>query len=76
MLAYFLNVSEIESYCAEKGDNMEMDRDLYLHSLKEIESTAAFNMGLKAAVNILEASEMLSPEGRRFLLKELKKRIA
>ena len=52
-----------------------MDQELYHHSLTEREFTTAFNMGLETAVYILETSEMLSPEGRRLLLKELKKKI-
>ena len=36
----------------------------------------SFNMGLKTAVSVLEMAEELSPEGRRFLLEELRKQIA
>ena len=36
----------------------------------------SFNMGLKAAICVLEKSEELSAEGRRFLLEELRKQIA
>ena len=53
-----------------------MDQELYQHSLTEREFTTAFNMGLQTAVYILETAEMLSPEGRRLLLKELKNKIA
>jgi len=53
-----------------------MDQELCQHSLTERDLTSAFNMGLQTAVYILETSEMLSPEGRRLLLKELKKKIA
>ena len=53
-----------------------MEIELYHHSLTEREFTTAFNMGLETAVYLIEEAEMLSPGGRRLLLKELKKKIA
>ena len=46
-----------------------------LQSLTEREFTMAFNMGLQAAVFVLEKAESISPEGRSYLLDELKKQI-
>ena len=46
-----------------------------LQSLTEREFTIAFNMGLRAAVNLLEKAENLSPKGRNYLLGALKKEI-
>jgi hypothetical protein len=44
--------------------------------LKENEFNMAFNMGLQSAVFVLEKAERLSPEGRSYLIKLLKKNIA
>ena len=37
---------------------------------------AAYNMGMEWAMRILEAAEGLSPEGRQYLIQELRKDIA
>ena len=52
-----------------------MAEEIYLQSLTEKEFTIAFNMGLQAAVFVLEKAENISPEGRSYLLDELKKQI-
>ncbi len=52
-----------------------MFEEIYLQSLTEREFNIAFNMGLEAAVFVLEKAENLSPEGRRSLLDALKKQI-
>ncbi len=52
-----------------------MDEEIYPQSLTEREFTIAFNMGLEAAVFVLEKAEHLSPEGRRCLIEGLKKQI-
>jgi hypothetical protein len=44
--------------------------------MTERELIAAFNMCMKTAVYVLEAAENLSPEGRRYMIKELRKQIA
>ena len=44
-------------------------------SLTDREITIAFNMGLRAAVFLLEEAENLSPRGRNCLLAALKKEI-
>ena len=43
--------------------------------LTEKEVSIAFNMGLQTAIYVLEKSEELSAEGRRFLLEKLRKQI-
>ncbi len=53
-----------------------MNDETYRQLLTEREAAIAYNEGLKAAVYILERAEKLSPEGRRYLLEELKKQIA
>ncbi len=53
-----------------------MHVETYLQILAEDEATMAFNMGLQTAIYVLEKSEDLSEEGRRFLLEELRKQIA
>jgi hypothetical protein len=53
-----------------------MNEDSYNELLTEKEAAIAYNEGLKAAVYVLERAEKLSPEGRRYLLEELKKQIA
>ena len=45
----------------------------YSDLLSERETAMAFNMGLKTAIYVLEMAEELSPEGRRYLVEELKK---
>ncbi len=52
-----------------------MDEEIYPQSLTEREFTIAFNMGLEAAVFVLEKAEHLSPEGRKCLIEGLKKQI-
>jgi len=52
-----------------------MAEEIYLQALTGREFNIAFNMGLEAAVFVLEKAEELSPEGRRHLLDELKKQI-
>ena len=52
-----------------------MFEEIYLQSLTEREFNIAFNMGLEAAVFVLEKAENLSPEGRKSLLDALKKQI-
>ena len=52
-----------------------MNEDSYKGLLTEAEAAVAYNDGLKTAVYILERAEKLSPEGRRYLLEELKKQI-
>ena len=52
-----------------------MNEDSYKGLLTEAEAAIAYNEGLKTAVYVLERAEKLSPEGRRYLLKELKKQI-
>ena len=41
----------------------------------EKEAIMAFNMGLQTAIYVLEKAEVLSTEGRKFLIEELKKQI-
>ena len=53
-----------------------MQDDTNWKVLKEKEVDIAFNMGLQSAVFVLEAAERLSPEGRKYLIDELKKNIA
>lgn len=53
-----------------------MYADIYLKVLAEEEATIAFNMGLQTAIYVLEKAEELSPEGRRFLIEELRKQVA
>jgi len=50
--------------------------ETYSDLLSEREVAMAFNMGLKTAIYILEMAEDLSPEGRRYLVEELKKPVA
>ena len=52
-----------------------MTNEIDLQSLTEREFNIAFNMGLEAAVFVLEKAEELSSEGRRHLLDGLKKQI-
>ena len=58
----------------ERGKPMQDDTNWKV--LKEKEVDIAFNMGLQSAVFVLEAAERLSPEGRKYLIDELKKNIA
>ncbi len=53
-----------------------MNEDSYKELLTERTAAIAYNEGLKTAAYLLEIAEKLSPEGRRYLLKELKKQIA
>ena len=53
-----------------------MKHDAKWKVLKEKEVNIAFNMGLQSAVFVLEKAERLSLEGRKRLLKSLKKNIA
>jgi len=53
-----------------------MKEEIYRELLTERERTMAFNTGLQCAIFVLERSEALSPEGRRYLLESLKKQIA
>ena len=52
-----------------------MSQDNTIQILTEREFNIAFNMGLEAAVFVLENSENMSPEGTRYLLKKLKEQI-
>jgi hypothetical protein len=52
-----------------------MNEDSYKGLLTERELAKAFNEGLRTAAYLLEIAEKLSPEGRRYLLEELKKQI-
>ena len=53
-----------------------MDRKPYNLSMNERELIVAFNMCMKTAVYVLEAAENLSPVGRTYMVKELKKLVA
>jgi hypothetical protein len=59
----------------EHRREFDMHAETYLQILAASEATMAFNMGLQTAVYILEKAEDLSPEGRRFLIEELRKQI-
>jgi hypothetical protein len=50
--------------------------ETYMDLLSEREAAMAFNMGLKTAIYILEMAEELSPEGRIYLVDQLKKQVA
>ena len=52
-----------------------MKHDTNWKVLKEKEAKMAFNMGLQSAVFVLEMTDGLSPEGRKYLIDELKKNI-
>ncbi len=52
---------------------MEYETNLRLLTIRDI--NRVFNMGLQSAVSVLEMSEKLSPEGRKYLLELLKKSI-
>jgi hypothetical protein len=54
---------------------MDMNHEAYNQLLNEREAAMAYNEGLKATVYLLEIAEKLTPEGRRYLLQELKKQI-
>ena len=47
---------------------------MFTDNCKE-EAKMAFNMGLQTALYVLEKAEELSPEGRKYLIEELKKQI-
>jgi len=53
-----------------------MREEIYLRLLRERNETIAFNLGLHTAIQVLEAVENLSPEGRKYLLESLKQQIA
>ena len=53
---------------------MEYETNLRLLTIRDI--NRVFNMGLQSAVSVLEMSEKLSPEGRKYLLELLKKNIS
>ena len=53
-----------------------MREEIYRQLLRERSETIAFNMGLHTAIHVLEAVEKLSPEGRKYLIEELKQQIA
>ncbi len=53
---------------------MEYETNLRLLTIRDI--NRIFNMGLQSAVSVLEMSEKLSPEGRKYLLELLKKNIS
>ena len=56
------------------GDlNMPAESDRQMVTEREV--VLAFNMGLQTAVYVLEKTEALSAEGRRFLIEELRKQI-
>ena len=53
-----------------------MSKETYSDLLTEREVAMAFNMRLKSAIYILESAEDSSPEGRKYLIDELKRQIA
>jgi len=57
----------------ERG--IPMEHDTNWTALKEKEINIAFNMGLQSAVFVLEMTEGISSEGRKYLIDELKKNI-
>ncbi len=53
-----------------------MNHEAHRQLLTKREAAIAYNEGLKTAAHLLEIAETLTSEGRRYLLEELKKRIA
>ena len=58
----------------ERG--IPMGHDTNWMALKEKEMNIAFNMWLESAVFVLEMTEGISSEGRKYLINELKKNIS
>ena len=72
MLDMIPSIAEIDT--KERSERMQDDLAHKIYTVDDV--YAAYNMGMEWAITVLEEAEKLTPEGRRYLIEELRRDIA